>query len=179
MSVLTTERMVLRPFREGDAEPMFHNWMNDEEVARYCRWYRHKDLKSTQWLLHLYLKEREEGFDYRWCVTEKGKDEPIGCVEVVGIKEHGTCAELGYVVAKRFWNKGYMTEAVAAVIEELFRCGFHKVIARHHADNPASGRVMEKCGMHFVGDEQDFHKIGSDVLCDVKVYEISRPSAPD
>ena len=57
MSVLITDRMVLRPFREEDAESMFRNWTSDEEVARYCRWYRHKNLKSTEYLLHLYLME--------------------------------------------------------------------------------------------------------------------------
>ena len=174
MSVLTTQRLVLRPFREGDAEPMFRNWMSDEDVARYCRWYRHKDLKSSQWLLQQYLKEAADGFHYRWCVNEKGREEAIGCVEVVGLREHKTCAEIGYVIAKRFWNQGYMTEAVAAIIRELFRSGFHKVLARHHADNPASGRVAEKCGMHFVGWEQELHKPDSDILCDMQVHAIHK-----
>ena len=50
---------------EGDAEAMFRNWTSDAEVARFCRWYRHKELKSTQWLLNHYLKEAAEGFEYR------------------------------------------------------------------------------------------------------------------
>ncbi|MBQ3887766.1 MAG: GNAT family N-acetyltransferase [Clostridia bacterium] len=175
MGTLITDRMVLRPFREEDAESMFRNWTSDEEVARYCRWYRHKNLKSTEYLLHLYLKEAADGFAYRWCITEKGQDDSIGCVDVVDIRDHRHTAILGYVIARRFWGQGYMTEAVKTVIQELFRCGFRKVIGRHHIDNPASGRVMEKCGMHFVGYEQEIHKIGSQELCDVKVYEITKP----
>lgn len=174
MSIITTERTILRPFREGDAEAMFRNWTSDEDVARYCRWYRHKHLKSTEWLLQTYLKEAKEGFAFRWCITAKGKDESVGCIDLVDIREKGKCAEIGYVIAKRCWNKGYMTEILKAVIDELFCSGFHKIIGRHHIDNPASGRVMEKCGMHFVGYEQEIHKFDSDTLCDTKVYAIEK-----
>ena len=150
MSTIITERMTLRPFRNGDADSMFRNWTSDEEVARYCRWYRHKTVKSTETLLKLYLDEAESGFEYRWAITLTGEpDNVAGCIDVVGTRDHGTCAELGYVISRPLWGKGLMTEAVSAVIRELFRCGFKRVIARHHTDNPASGRVMEKCGMTF------------------------------
>jgi ribosomal-protein-alanine N-acetyltransferase len=47
---------------------------------------------------------------------------------------------------------GLMSEALAAVMDYLFReVGFHRVQARHDVDNPASGRVMQKCGMSFEG----------------------------
>ncbi len=175
MSVLLTERLRLRPFRDGDAEAMFRNWTNDEEVARFCRWYRHKELKSTKWLLDLYLREAAEGFDHRWGITLlENDDEVIGSVEVVGVKNHDQNAEIGYVMARRYWNKGYTTEAVKAVIEELFRCGYTVVCGRRHTDNPASGRVMEKCGMHFTGMDREVRKYTEYDMCDVMVYEIVR-----
>ena len=177
MSIIMTERLKLRPFMEGDAEAMFRNWTSDAEVARFCRWYRHKELKSTQWLLNHYLKEAAEGFEYRWAITMKDDDEAVGCVDVVGFRDHDRCAEIGYVIARRLWNKGYMTEAVKAVINELFRCGYNVVSARHHTDNPASGRVMEKCGMHFVGMDRELRKFSEYDMCDVMVYEISRPQS--
>lgn len=177
MSVIMTERLVLRPFRDGDAEAMFRNWTSDGEVARFCRWYRHKELKSTKWLLELYLREAAEGFDHRWAVTLKDEDEAIGSVEVVGVRDHDRRAEIGYVIARRYWNKGYMTEAVRAVIDELFSCGYNVVSARHHTDNPASGRVMEKCGMHFVGMDREVRKFSEYDMCDVMVYEITKPQS--
>lgn len=173
MSILYTERLKLRPFQEGDAPAMFRNWMSDEEVARFCRWYRHRELKSTQWMLDMYLREAQDGFEYRWAVTERDSDEAIGAVEVVSMRKQDHCAEIGYVIARRFWNRGFMTEAVRAVIEELFRSGFAMVCGRRHEDNPASGRVMEKCGMRYVGKEKEIRKYSESELCEMMVYEIT------
>ena len=177
MSIIVTERMKLRPFKEGDEESMFRNWTSDEEVARYCRWYRHHEIKSTRFLLHSYLKDIENGFEYRWAITlrDGSDDEVVGAIDVVDTRNNGSTAELGYVLARALWNKGYMTEAVKAVIAELFGCGFKKVIARHHTDNPSSGRVMEKCGMRRSGMEKAERKFDSGEFCDVLVYEIEKP----
>lgn len=172
MSTLTTDRLVLRPFKEGDAEMMYRNWTSDENVAKYCHWHKHKNLDATVWLLNMYLEEAASGFEYRQVITQKDNDEPIGAIDVVGIIDDNTTAEIGYVLSKKHWNKGYVTEALNAVIDELFRNGFTKIKAVHHVDNLASGKVMEKCGMHFVGYEKSIAKWGSDELCDVKLYEI-------
>lgn len=67
-----------------------------------------------------------------------------------------------------------MTEAVNAVIDELFKCGFDKIGACHCVDNPASGKVMEKCGMIYVRNSMGQKKFGSDEQYEVKCYEISR-----
>lgn len=56
--------------------------------------------------------------------------------------------EVGYALHPDYWNHGYATEALTAMIEELFRLGFPTVRAGHFEENPASGRVMEKSGMH-------------------------------
>ena len=55
---------------------------------------------------------------------------------------------LGYALHPDSWNPGYATEALTAMIEELFRLGFPTVRAGYFEENPASGRVMEKSGMH-------------------------------
>ncbi len=88
MSTLTTDRLVLRPFREGDAKMMYHNWTSDENVARYCHWQKHENLNTTIWLLQMYLDEAASGFEFRWAITEKGNDEPIGAIDVVGIADN-------------------------------------------------------------------------------------------
>lgn len=84
--------------------------------------------------------------EYSWAITLKEKDEPIGCVDLVGINSVGV-PEIGYVLTYDYWGSGIMTEAVKAAVTELFRCGFDKIGACHCVDNPASGRVMEKVGM--------------------------------
>lgn len=172
MSTLTTDRLILRPFRKGDAVMMYHNWTSDENVARYCHWSKHENLDTTVWLLNMYLDEAGSGFEYRWAITEKGNDEPIGAIDVVRITDNNKTAEIGYVLSKKHWGKGYVTEAFKAVINELFCNGFTKIKAAHHVDNPASGRVMEKCGMTFVGYDKAIAKWESDELCNIKLYEL-------
>lgn len=98
MRKIYTDRLVLRPFKENDAEAMYRNWTFDERVAKYCRWYPHKDISKTE---------------YCWAITLKEKDEPIGCVDLVGINSVGV-PEIGYVLAYDYWGSGIMTEAVRA-----------------------------------------------------------------
>ena len=56
--------------------------------------------------------------------------------------------EIGYSLSREFWNRGIMTEALQAVIRMAFdTLKLHRVEAQHDTANPASGRVMLKCGM--------------------------------
>jgi len=52
------------------------------------------------------------------------------------------------VIHPDYQNRGFATEALTASIQELFRLGYSRVRAGYFAENPASGRVMEKSGMH-------------------------------
>ena len=174
MSIISTKRLVLRPFREDDLEAVYNNWTHDERVARYCRWYPHESIDETKAYLDFILNEAKCGFDYRWAITVKGDEEPVGCIDVTAIEEDGKTAHIGYLISHKYWNKGYMTEAFSAVIEFLFEHGFECIKAEHHIDNPASGKVMEKCGMKFVGTDFGPSKFGSDELCEVKCYEIKK-----
>lgn len=175
MRVIMTERFVLRPFRAEDVTAMYRNWCCDERVARYCKWCPHESIAVTKELLRKYLTEADDGFEYRWAITKKEADEPIGCIDVVGFGADGRTPEIGYVLSHAEWGKGCMTEVLQAVITYLFSCGYSEIIARHHVENLASGRVMEKCGMHMTGYTKIQEKFGSDQLCDVKCYAISTP----
>ena len=170
MSVIYTERLILRPFKETDAKAMYKNWTSDERVAKYCRWTPHRDIHVTKDLLNLYLNKAK----YNWAIVLNGSEEPIGTIGVVGTDDEGKIAEIGYVLAYDYWNKGYATEALKAVIDELFRYGFTTIKADCHVDNPASARVMEKCGMTFSHMDSEKAKLDSDVLCDVKWYQIKK-----
>lgn len=167
MKTLYTDRLILRPFKSGDEAAMYKNWTYDERVAKYCRWYPHKSISETEEYLKICLNA-----EYCWAITMKETDEPIGCIDLVGVNGAGV-PEMGYVLAYGYWGKGIMTEAVKAVIEELFSCGFDKIGACHNTDNPASGRVMEKCGMTYVGNRMEQKKFGSDEQCEVRCFEIS------
>ncbi len=64
--------------------------------------------------------------------------------------------ELGYIVAPGLWNRGYATEAVRALVEALFALtGAERILANVRAENPASRRVLEKCGFAYVDSGLD------------------------
>ncbi len=168
MNTLYTDRLILRPFRPDDAQLMYTNWTSDERVARYCRWYPHNSITETEEYLKLCLDS-----EYCWAITLKDTDEPIGAIDLVGKNSVGV-HEIGYVLSYKYWGNGLMTEAVKSVIEELFNCGFNTVGACHDINNPASGKVMEKCGMTYKRSCMAQKKFGSDELCEVKCYEISK-----
>ena len=69
----------------------------------------------------------------------------IGMTNAVEIK--GTQVEMGYAYLPEYYNRGYATEAFRGTIDYLFSRGFETVLAGAFAENPASLRVMEKCGM--------------------------------
>ncbi len=173
MSTLHTERLILRPFKEYDAEAMYKNWTYDDRVAKYCRWTAHTGVQMTQQLLDMYLKEKSEGFDYRWAMVLIGTDEPIGAIDVVDISDDGKTAIIGYVLSHDYWNKGIATEALQRVIDYLFNNGFTEIIGRFHPENIGSGRVMEKCGMKFSHYTKEQRKYGSSEFCEVKVHKIT------
>ena len=169
MSILHTKRLILRPFKEDDAAAMYKNWTYDSRVSKYCRWTPHTSLEATEHLLKIYLENDE----FRWAITLTDSDEPIGVIDVVDLSEDRKTASIGYALSYNHWNRGYATEALSKVIEYLFQNGFETIRADHKTGNTASGRVMEKCGMKYVGTAQTQEKFGSEKLCEVKCYQIS------
>lgn len=167
MKEIITERLVLRPFKSGDAPAVFKNWTSDDRVSNFCRWYTHNDVSETEQFLNYCISA-----EYCWAITLKEKDEPIGCIDMVGMNANGD-PEIGYALSYNYWNKGIMTEAAKAIISDLFEKGYSKVEACHNVDNPASDKVMEKCGMTYTHDDEGIKKFDSDEKVKLKYYAIS------
>jgi ribosomal-protein-alanine N-acetyltransferase len=92
----------------------------------------------------------------------------------LAITEHHLHAELGYWLGQPYWNRGYTTEAAAAVQAYGFTMlGLHRIHARHFTRNPASGRVMQKLGMRREGIQREHVRKG-DRFEDLVTYGILR-----
>jgi RimJ/RimL family protein N-acetyltransferase len=77
--------------------------------------------------------------------------EPVGGIGINPLEDvyHGT-AELGYWLAEQFWGKGIVTDAVRALVPVAFhQSGIIRIQAGVFSNNPASMRVLEKCGFEF------------------------------
>lgn len=172
--VIETERLVLRHFRAEDAQSVFANWANNPENILHLTWSAHQSLSVTENLLSSWIRDYSEKTTYRWCITLRGSDIPIGGIDVTEIFDDRTC-EIGFVLSRNFWNRGIMTEAARAVIDYLLNvAGFENIVAYHHVDNPASGRVLEKIGMEHVYTLKNGAETNDGRLVDARVYSISR-----
>ena len=92
---------------------------------------------------------------------------------MVAIRPHGFKADIGYVLAKPYWGRGLMTEAVRAVVDLAFTDPqIHRVWAVCDIDNTASARVLEKSGMTREGvlRRWTIHPNVSDLPRDVLCY---------
>lgn len=89
--------------------------------------------------------------------------ELIGFINDCGYDDEGI--ELGYALDPAYWNKGYMSEALNAMIIELFAAGFKKIAAGYFTENQASKRVMEHCGMVEIAGTEIIEYQGSKHQC--------------
>ena len=64
-------------------------------------------------------------------------------------------SEIGYAIGRKYWNQGYMSEALKAMIDFIFKTGVHKVVVSHLVGNNASKRVIEKCGLIYEGRRKE------------------------
>ncbi len=103
-----------------------------------------------------------DGAAAEW-ISSRGREEPRFAIErredaalvgAIGLRvepDHAR-AELGYWVGVPYWNRGYATEAAAAVVRYGFeQLGLERIYAHHFVANPPSGRVLQKIGMRHEG----------------------------
>ena len=144
---IETERLVMRPLSVSDAEDVF-KWTGDERVAEYMLWPVHPDISITKaWLESLSALENE----YVWGLVRKTDGELIGACSI-RYRENEGAWSFGYNIRYDCWNQGYATEAAKRMTSYVRENnGARNFVAEHAVDNPASGRVIEKCGLKFAG----------------------------
>ena len=146
---LETERLLLRPFTYEDAEDVFSCWESDPDVAKYMFWTSHNDIEKTKEWISFEIGQIEKDDWYRFALVLKETNVLIG-TGLIYFEEEVDSWEIGYNLGKKYWGKGYTTEAMKQIIsfaqEEL---GITEIVGRYAKENPESGKVMEKLGFQF------------------------------
>ena len=157
---LETDRLILRPLSTADAPSVFV-WGSDPKVNRYMPYPLYTQVeKVREWL----EKVEQETNLYNFGFVCKETNILFGSGSI-GAYEDSACWEVGYNLRSDYWGKGYATEAAKGMIEFAHReFGIHTFGASHAADNPASGKVLEKCGMHFDHDGEYSRFDGSETF---------------
>ncbi len=143
-SILLTENLILRKLQPMDTKPLAR-LANNIDVA-----------SMTARLPHPYSRDDADAFialtglpETRGCtfaITLAKSAEFIGCCSL-NPTERDIGPSLGYWLGEPYWNNGYATEAAHALVDLAFKTTSHeRVNACCRVVNPASRRVLEKCG---------------------------------
>ena len=149
--ILQTDRLLLRRWTEQDAEALY-KYASDPDVGPRAGWPVHQSVEFSLEVIRRYFMNEDT-----WAIVLKSTNEPIGCI---GYYTYGKSnipigendCEVGYWIGKPYWNKGICTEALKSFLDYCInvKC-FDNIWADHFIGNPASGRVMEKCGFQDTG----------------------------
>ena len=148
MKELETKRLRLRYITADDCDDIYNRWASDPEVAEFVTWKPHQSPEVTKAVVDFWLKDYKNQNCYRYGIERKTDNELMGMIDVVGY-HHGNPV-IGYCIGKRFWNNGYMTEALSAVVNQLVKDGYNQIVVEAVKDNIASNRVIEKNGFQLV-----------------------------
>lgn len=158
---IETERLVLKPYTEQDIGGLAA-LLTNPDIARTFM-VPDMDLQGMKKLAEklVAFSRPEDTGHLEYGVYLDGKI--IGFVNDCGVEEDAI--EIGYVIHPDCQGRGYATEAVCAVLAELREMGFKKVTAGYFAENTASLRVMQKCGMRQTDKTDEAEYRGRRHLC--------------
>lgn len=150
--VLETDRLLLRPFCEEDAQEVFECWESDPDVAKYMFWCSHNDIEKTKKWIAFEVSRISSDKWFRWAVTDKKSNQLIG-TGLLYFEPEYNLFEVGYNFGKKYWGQGYATEAMQRVVKYAGNVlGVKELVGRYATDNPASGNVLKKLGFVYCKD---------------------------
>jgi RimJ/RimL family protein N-acetyltransferase len=152
---LETDRLILREFQESDFEDVYE-YASNPEVARFTIRGVINEQETREFLkrqIHHQSEDPRRIFDF--ALVLKDSIRLIGACGLhlnAGIKD----ALMGYVLNRKYWNQGYMTEAAKRIVQFGFEeLGLKRIYASCDPANTASVRIMEKIGMKFEGRQRE------------------------
>lgn len=151
---LKTERLILRQLKATDAQDAFL-FLSDAETMRYYDPAPMNQLEQAEKSIERHRRRFAQHEALRWGITLKGENRVIGnCGYSWDLdNRHAT---LSYILSKHYWNKGIMTEALAAIIQFGFEhIHLHRIEAQVAYPNFASARLLEKLGFQEEGRLRD------------------------
>ena len=171
IAYIKTARLEIKPFAAEDRERLSSLLLNDDIKKTYMI----PDFATSEQLEKMMDNferlSRDEGRFLRGIYDADGLVGFVNDVEMVN-RYAGGYIELGYVIHPDCWGRGYATEMLGAVIGARVSEGFATVRTGAFSENPASMRVMEKCGMQRIELTEEIEYRGKTHNC--KYYQIDK-----
>ena len=169
---IETKRLRLRPFQPTDAEPV-RRLAGLKDVAAGTFLPHPMERQAAQDWVTERMRDQAAGTGVAFAIILVESGDMIGSIgmELIPIHEQG---RLSYWLGRDYWNRGYGTEAVTALVEYGFTSlKLHRIYAPHFHTNPASGRVLQKVGMTHEGRLRE-HYLRFGQRVDVELYGMLR-----
>ena len=141
-----TERLILRPWREDDAESLY-KYASDPEVGPKAGWPPHTSVEDSRQIIRQVLSVPET---YAVCLKESG--EAVGSVglkmgDATDMTDRADECELGYWIGRPFWGQGLIPEASRELLRHAFEeLNMQAVWCGYYDGNTKSRRVQDKLG---------------------------------
>ncbi|MBR0382975.1 MAG: GNAT family N-acetyltransferase [Eubacterium sp.] len=169
--ILYTERLILRPWEESDADSLYE-YAKDPLVGPVAGWPTHTSVENSREIIHSVLSVPET---YAVCLKEDAK--AIGSIGLmIGDKSNiglpDTEGEIGYWVGLPFWGQGIISEATKEMIRHAFEdLNLETLWCGYFEGNDKSRRVQEKCGFTYHHTNRDMHW---ELMDDIRTEHITR-----
>lgn len=147
--ILNTERLILRPWEDSDAESLFE-YAKDPDVGPIAGWPSHQSVEESRGVIRDVFSGAEA-----YAVCLKADNKAIGAIELMlnghtHMTDKDDECELGYWIGKPFWGQGLIPEAAEELLRRAFEdIGMKKVWCGYYEGNEKSKRVQEKCGFRY------------------------------
>ena len=170
---IETERLLLRPFRESDAEAFFKCCQNPN-IGNNAGWKPHRSLEESQEILRSVFIS-QPGI---WAIILKEDGRLIGSVGIIpdSKRENPQARMLGYWLDESHWGKGYMTEAVQSVLDYGFNTlQLNLITANCYPHNERSQQVLKRHGFTYEGTLYQVELTYDGHLYDHQCYYLAKP----
>ena len=150
---LETERLILRPWEENDAEELY-KYAKDERVGPIAGWPVHTSIENSREIIKTVLSDPE---DYAVVLKETGL--PVGSIGLKfnkDLAEKDDECELGYWLGVPYWGRGLIPEAAREMLRHAFEdLKLERVWCGYYDGNEKSKRVQEKLGFKYQWTTED------------------------
>ena len=168
---IETERLRIRKLTMHDAEDIYAISSNPK-VSATVLWSTHRSIFDSRAMLRGVLRDYRTDTPAAFGIELKETGHVIGTIGFISLDYDNSCGEIGYSLKYECWNHGYMTEALSAMLDFGFtKVYLSRIEGMFDVNNPASGRVMVKCGMKKEGVlRKRFYNKGK--FIDVEIWSI-------
>jgi RimJ/RimL family protein N-acetyltransferase len=142
---IETTRLKLRKPMASDAAVLFESYGQDPEVSKYTTWRPLSRESEAENFISKAIEDWEKCQRFTYALEANGSQEQL--IGMLDARLNGHIVIIGYVIAKKYWGKGLMPEAVSALVSVVLQLDqFFRIQATCDVDNLASIRTLEKCG---------------------------------